>query len=411
MIDLYLFNTVMNTIWYIFTILFVLYRFTSFFSYIYNFLRFCANLWTWVTWGWNEIVAFIRRRQGYIRIDPENPHDTEHLLPERNKLQGETSWWTRIKQGSIDLYQKTYTWMFGRPHPQRRPQTTDIPLYHSEYFGQGDETSGSGISGINNRSGISGISGINSTSRISSKTQEERHFDHQLSQLYSDSTFSFGPTRPTSDSYYSPFIPTSSLPFGTAQTTTTGTHDHLDEQYTRKVGKSVYQSVVLYPPDNERSNDNGGYNYNRSVQEQPLDISLHDPLLSSSIFHPIPLDSPQNGPTPRFKNISSSMLFNSEFIKKNLNSKATSVQAVSNITVSAHSHEQRTTETDTNTDTNKHDVESEHSGHTTLTPIEIKKPAPPPKRLKHISQSFVPKGPMHLLSDSFDEELEQNPYI
>uniref|UniRef100_A0A6C0H6F8 Uncharacterized protein n=1 Tax=viral metagenome TaxID=1070528 RepID=A0A6C0H6F8_9ZZZZ len=384
MIDLYLFNTVINMIWYIFTILFVLYRFTSFFSYIYNFLRFCANLWTWVTWGWNEIVAFIRRRQGYIRIDPENPQDTEHLLPERNKLQGKNSWWTRIRQGSINLYQKAYTWMFGRPHPQHRPQTTDIPLYHSEYFARGDE---------NGRSGISSNT---------SKTQEERHFDHQLSQLYSESTFSFSPTRPTNDSYYSPFIPTHTHSLQTTTNTVIShTQDHLDEQYTRKVGKPVYQSVALFPPDNH-SNGSGQVSY------EPLDISLHDPLLSSSIFHSIPLDLPQNEPKHHFNNVNSSMLFNSDFFKKTLNPKTSSVQAISCVTVSAQkddSNEQ------TSTDTSKNDLESEHSGHTTLTPIQIKKSEPPSKRLKHISQSFVPKGPIHPLSDSFDDELEQNPYI
>lgn len=44
MIDLYLVNTIINAIWYIFTILFLLYRFTSFFSYIYNFVRFCGKI-------------------------------------------------------------------------------------------------------------------------------------------------------------------------------------------------------------------------------------------------------------------------------------------------------------------------------------------------------------------------------
>lgn len=378
MIDLYLFNTVMNTIWYVFTILFVLYRFTSFFSYIYNFLRFCANLWSWITWGWNEIVAFIRRKQGYVRLDPENPQDTEHLLPGRNQSNSQSTWWSRFRQVSVNMYQRAYTWIFGRPHPRNRPQTTDIPLYESEYFGQGDETNKSGNS-----------------QTLTNKTQEERYFDHQLSQLCSESTFSFGPPRSTTDSYYSPFIPTSSLPF--AVSNSQNTHDKLDEQYDRKPGKSVsvseYQSIALFTPDNDGSNS-----------EKPLDISLHNPLLSSSIFHPIPLDPPQT-----VNNVDdSNIFFNSDFIKRTLNptlSKSSSVQAVSNVTAQVKSlnggqHLQEYQHSDDETTT-----------HTTVDPIEIAKPTQPPKRLKNISQSYVAKKPMHPLSDSFDEELERNPYI
>ena len=53
MFDLYLFNTIVNTVWYIFTILFVLYKFTSFFSYIYNFFRFCGKIFTGTRYIYN----------------------------------------------------------------------------------------------------------------------------------------------------------------------------------------------------------------------------------------------------------------------------------------------------------------------------------------------------------------------
>ena len=42
--DLLLLNTIFNILWYIFTVLFVLYKFTSFFSYILNFGSFCYSL-------------------------------------------------------------------------------------------------------------------------------------------------------------------------------------------------------------------------------------------------------------------------------------------------------------------------------------------------------------------------------
>ena len=57
MFDLYLFNTIVNTIWYIFTILFVLYRFTSFFSYIYNFSRFCGKIFTGIHYIYTSVTT------------------------------------------------------------------------------------------------------------------------------------------------------------------------------------------------------------------------------------------------------------------------------------------------------------------------------------------------------------------
>ena len=69
MFDLYLFNTIINTIWYIFTILFVLYRFTSLFSYIYNFSRFCGKLFTGVRYIYNYTTT---NRYQNIGIDIES---------------------------------------------------------------------------------------------------------------------------------------------------------------------------------------------------------------------------------------------------------------------------------------------------------------------------------------------------
>jgi len=55
MFDLYLFNTIINALWYLFTVLFVLYRYTKFFTYIYNFVRFCGKLVT----GASYVYSFI----------------------------------------------------------------------------------------------------------------------------------------------------------------------------------------------------------------------------------------------------------------------------------------------------------------------------------------------------------------
>ena len=79
MFDLYLFNTIVNTIWYIFTILFVLYRFTSLFSYMYNFSRFCGKLFT----GVHHIYTYTKNTNRYQNIDT----DIESQLRPKNTFQ------------------------------------------------------------------------------------------------------------------------------------------------------------------------------------------------------------------------------------------------------------------------------------------------------------------------------------
>ncbi len=53
--DIYFFSTIVNVIWYMFTILFLLYRFTTFFSWIWDFLKFLVNLMSCFKWLGNKI--------------------------------------------------------------------------------------------------------------------------------------------------------------------------------------------------------------------------------------------------------------------------------------------------------------------------------------------------------------------
>lgn len=89
--DLYLFNTVINTLWYLFTILFVLYKFTSFFSYVYNFVRFLGKLWSGINWCKNHMVTYINKKSGYYEIN----NQSIGVLPDSSC---KPSWFTRSKQ-------------------------------------------------------------------------------------------------------------------------------------------------------------------------------------------------------------------------------------------------------------------------------------------------------------------------
>lgn len=66
--DLVLLNTIINIIWYIFSIIFVLYKFTTFFSYVYNILRFCGKLFTCIIYIKDKII---KKRECYTEIDCE----------------------------------------------------------------------------------------------------------------------------------------------------------------------------------------------------------------------------------------------------------------------------------------------------------------------------------------------------
>lgn len=74
MIDIFFVNSVINIIWYIFSILFVLYKFTSFFSYIYNFGKFLGKITKSLFYIKDRVVEFTeQRRNQYITRPTRQP--------------------------------------------------------------------------------------------------------------------------------------------------------------------------------------------------------------------------------------------------------------------------------------------------------------------------------------------------
>jgi len=63
MIDIYLIQTILNICWYIFSIIFVLYKFTSFFSYIFNFIKFLGKITQVFVYLKDQIVSFFQKRR------------------------------------------------------------------------------------------------------------------------------------------------------------------------------------------------------------------------------------------------------------------------------------------------------------------------------------------------------------
>ncbi len=93
MTDFFLVSAIINTIWQIFTILFVLYKFTSFFSTIYNFILFLGRLFTRIKYVFEQISMYITKKRGYSFF-----HQNElSELPSQRR-----SWFSKLRSRDND---------------------------------------------------------------------------------------------------------------------------------------------------------------------------------------------------------------------------------------------------------------------------------------------------------------------
>lgn len=81
--DIYLYNTIANTLWYIFTVVFILYKFTSFFSYVYGFAKFCFRLSSGISYVCREVTQWMsgRKRHDYASIPSSDPESQSPRPP------------------------------------------------------------------------------------------------------------------------------------------------------------------------------------------------------------------------------------------------------------------------------------------------------------------------------------------
>lgn len=63
--ELTLFTNILNILWYIFTVLFLLYKFTSFFTYMYNFVKFCGRLFKGIFYLKDQVKLYFIKRNSY----------------------------------------------------------------------------------------------------------------------------------------------------------------------------------------------------------------------------------------------------------------------------------------------------------------------------------------------------------
>ena len=136
MFDLYLFNTVINALWYLFTILFVLYRYTKFFSYIYNFIKFCGKLVTGASYVYN-----------FINPTPQVDLEAQYLQENRENRYNRKTLYSRCKGYIVKNYNYYYRTFFKTGNYSteeyselNRNNQTTFPLVETNY-GSGIEFS------------------------------------------------------------------------------------------------------------------------------------------------------------------------------------------------------------------------------------------------------------------------------
>jgi hypothetical protein len=137
-----------------------LYKFTSFFSYIYNFVRFCGKLFNGGYYVYDQIKIYIRKRRGYtnLGLDDIEAQDREYLLPNQNTQQ------KTLFQTCKDYLTKKYDYYYFRIFGKRRNTFTQTP-----------------VNNVNIQ--LTETSFTNSQSYSQEKQYERNLFDKQMNEL------------------------------------------------------------------------------------------------------------------------------------------------------------------------------------------------------------------------------------
>jgi hypothetical protein len=128
MSNLYLINTILNIISTTFTLLFLLYRFTSLFSYIIGFVKFCGKLFNGIVYLKNTAYDYYYNRTGHIN------EDIEHGLSDSNddyyssdgviyrSMHSNDSFFSKCKRKIYNMYNYLYP---------KKSEYNIIPIYQT----------------------------------------------------------------------------------------------------------------------------------------------------------------------------------------------------------------------------------------------------------------------------------------
>ena len=102
--DFYFITSVVNMIWQIFTILFVLYRFTSFFNMLYNFTKFVRRLFKGLIYIKDRISLYITKHSRYSYVNRHENENTNQTTFQKiyNNIK---RWLNKTPNTTIPLYE------------------------------------------------------------------------------------------------------------------------------------------------------------------------------------------------------------------------------------------------------------------------------------------------------------------
>lgn len=160
--DFYFITSFINMIWQIFTILFVLYRFTSFFSMIYNFILFLGKLLKCVVYVKDQISLYISKKRGYSYLNTE----------EINGLN---------ERPNNTLFSKIKNWVF------RKKTSPNIPLYETRHSYVNLDISSEFVNQNNNTYTHKNYNSSQQSSRLDSDF--DYHMNNMINSNYESSEF------------------------------------------------------------------------------------------------------------------------------------------------------------------------------------------------------------------------------
>lgn len=350
--DLYLFNTIINVIWYLFTIVFILYRYTSLFSYAINFLRFCNNLWSWSTFIYKKSVTYLYKRE---------THNNEGLCTENEKTM---TFYQKTKNYMHSLYGKMYTKVIGKPYPHSKPDVY-IPLYQTQHG-----------------------SFFNNTNELRSSykefCKEKEIFDKHLDDLGN------------SESLYSTIDKQYFKKESVALNHETFNH----ERYT--LNHETFNSVILESPFHNNIFSEELNMFNSNYVPEKYNLFENAPLLSENQDYNYVISDLFNDNTYKNEKVSnvynidnSSLLFNPTFIEQKINNRN-----------EADIKESDKKNTELQCDNKNIELQYDNKN------IELHISPHKKKKLINLSQSFYNKiNDDDKNSLSYDEQINKNPYI
>jgi hypothetical protein len=126
--DLYYYNTIINTVWYLFTAVFILYKFTTFFSHAYNLFKFCGKIISGGKYAFNLCLSYFKQKNDVLEHTEIIDENEQEIQIEKPINEGIIH---KIKNKGINLYHNMYFKIFGKHHPYSEGNYMELPLYKS----------------------------------------------------------------------------------------------------------------------------------------------------------------------------------------------------------------------------------------------------------------------------------------